>query len=170
MITAPFRIKPADINTQDLGNLNCSLRASNNADPIKLLQITITPTMLNNVITTPIFLLPSPGTNSYYQIISSSMTLNFNGSAYVQVNSGSELFYGNSNSGVAVNGAFSNLSGVLTNTSNTLSTTTPTSLNQVNLNNVKNMPLYIVSSTSGSGWSSGNSNFTYNIIYSINHL
>ena len=171
MITPSFRLKNADHNTQDLGNLNASLRASNLADPVRLLQMTITPTMLNNLITTPILVLPSPGTGSYYQVLATSLTFNYNGSPYAQVGSGGDLFYGSSNSGALINGGLSNFNGSLTNTFSTYTNSAPSTLpTNTNLNTIKNMPIYIVSFSPGSGYSGGNSTITYNVIYTVNRI
>src|SRR5271155_814760 len=92
-----FRIKTSKLNTSNLKDVNATLNTSPVLSNINnTVSILLTPQMIKNSLTTPLLVIPSPGTGSYITIKSITLFLNFNTITYSfpnRVSSSMNLLY-----------------------------------------------------------------------------
>jgi len=163
-----FRVKTSSTNTSDLNDLNSSLNVLNTFNTPKNIQFTITPTMINNLATTPIQILPPPGTNNYYQLLYGALSMVFNTTPYelTEGEEGADLQYG-----ISTNTAFAQW-GSLQQTfvdidySNT-TTTNSSNITNLTFDTVANQPIYLVATNNIPYVNSGDSTLKLTLTYNL---
>lgn len=160
-----FRIKTSKLNTSNLKDVNATLNTSpvfNNIN--NTMSILLTPQMIKNSLTTPLLVIPSPGTGSYITIKSSTLFLNFNTITYsfpIHLSPSMNLLYSNGQD------TQSNINGIIEvifNNTNNFGFTLAGS-NILNISDVLNSGIYL--STSEILMNQSNSNITLIINYNV---
>ena len=153
-----FKVRTSEYNTSNLQDLGASLSqfiiSSNNYKIINL-----TPSQLNSISTTPILLIPSPGTGSYNIVNNYVSSLNFlTGATPYTAIASNNIIYGSSGD-ILVGVNFDNTC-IADNVSN-VSCQVSTGITAYNINNILNTPIYLA----GSGFLSGTSSVKIVIYY-----
>lgn len=157
-----FKVRTSEYNTSNLQDLGASLSQFIINPVNQSLVINLTPSQLNNIATTPILLIPSPGTG-YYNVVNSYIsTLNFlTGATQYGFSGELGIFYGNTNAvGAGINFDHTSITSNVSSISNQIGS----GISDISINSVLNMGIYLV----GNSFTSGTSNVKITIYYDTN--
>lgn len=154
-----FKVRTSEYNISNLQDLGASL-SQFIINPINQSNtINISSSQLLNLNTTPILLIPNPGTGCYNVVNSYCSTLNYQGTPYSFAGE-LGIFYGNTNiTGAGI--SFDHTS--LTASNSSVSNQIGTGITDLNISSVLNMGIYLVGS--GGTLTLGNSPLKITIVY-----